>query len=398
MSFTKFSNSQQLIDYISKNSSFFSTDADLVTEEISDGNLNYVYRVKDNQGQSLIVKQTPPYIRVIGEGWPLTQDRLRIEHNSLKLTTERCPEIVPEIYHYDSDSSVILMQDIGDHHNLRELLINRTKLPLLADQLGSFLATMKFYTSGMGIESTDHKALVKNSQNPELCKIHEEVFFWDPFCDHERNDINPLLRETAEKLWADNELKREVAILKRRYMSDTEALLHGDLHTGSVFATSDSCKVIDMEFAFCGPAGFDTGVLLANFLLNYCGQANLPGSEEQRADYQAWLLNTVAALWQSFSQKLSQLMQSHNLDPSLSNASYQQWYLQQLWQDTLGYAGVEMTRRTIGIAHVADLMNIEDPAHRAESEKLSLKIAQMLIVNRREINDSLQLAEQIRAL
>ena len=398
MSFSGFSNLQQVIGYVKEQSDYFQSTADLSVEEISDGNLNYVYRVRDSAGNSLILKQTPPYIRVIGEGWPLTQDRLRIEHNSLKQAAERCPERVPRIYHYDADNYVLLMEDIGDHQNLRELLINRVKLPELAQQLGDYLAATKFYSSGMGIESQQHKQLVKESQNPDLCKIHEEVFFWDPFCDHERNDINPLVRGDAEALWCDAQLKQEVAILKRRYMSDTEALLHGDLHTGSVFAKPDSCKIIDMEFAFCGPAGFDSGVLLANFLLNYCGQQNLPGTITERQDYQAWLLQTITTFWHSFSTALSDLMQNNNLDPSLAEPEYQQWYLQQLWQDTLGYAGIEMTRRTIGIAHVADLMNIEDPKQRAESERMALKLARALIVKRSAITSPEQLSSLISEL
>lgn len=398
MPFSEFSDQQQIIDYVTQHIDYFTDDSTLQVTELSDGNLNYVYRISDAGGNSLILKQTPPYIRVIGDGWPLTQDRARIEYNSLKRTAERCPQRVPKMYHYDAEHCVILMQDIGDHDNLRELMIQRVRLPDLAAQLADYLAVTKFYGSGMGLASGEHKQLVRESQNPDLCQIHEEVFFLDPFCDHERNDVNPALRDEAEAFWQNNDLKREVAILKRRYMSDTEALLHGDLHTGSVFANQNSCKVIDMEFAFCGPAGFDTGVLLANFLLNYCGQNNLPGDADERAGYQDWLLMTISELWQQFSQRFSNLMQQHCVDPSLSDAGYQQWYLQQLWQDTLGYAGVEISRRTVGIAHVADIASIESETARADSERLALKIAESLILGRSEIQSPAQLADTVRQL
>lgn len=398
MAFSQFSDQQQIIDYVRSYSDYFPATADLQVTELSDGNLNYVYRINDTEGNSLILKQTPPYIRVIGEGWPLTQDRARIEYNSLKHTADRCPGSVPAVYHYDAEHCVILMQDIGDHHNLREQLIARVKLPELANQLAEYLATTKFYGSGMGLPSAAHKQLVKESQNPELCQIHEEVFFLDPFCNHERNDVNPALQSEAEAYWQNSDLKREVAILKRRYMSDTEALLHGDLHTGSVFANQNGCKVIDMEFAFCGPAGFDTGVLLANLLLNYCGQRNLPGDAEERADYQDWLLTTLTELWQAFSQRFTALMQTQCVDPSLSDTGYQQWYLQQLWQDTLGYAGVEMSRRILGIAHVADIAAIASESDRADSERLALQIAERLILDRSIIQSAPQLADTVRQL
>jgi len=398
MSFIKFSGNNQIISFVRNHSDMFPEHSALEVEEISDGNLNYVYRVSDSSGKSLIVKQAPPYIRVIGDGWPLTQDRIRIEQQSLQFTALHCPKIVPEVYHYDSQHCVILMQDIGDHDNLRQLLIDRTELPQIAKQLGNYLAQMMFRSSSMGMESTAHKALVKQSQNPQLCKISEEVYFWDPFCDHERNDVNPLLKPEAEVIWSNQNLKREVAQLKRRFMSDTEALIHGDLHTGSVFATSESCKVIDPEFSFCGPIGFDTGVLFANLLLNYAGQQNLPGDSRERKAYQNWLLLTLGDIWQQFSAQFDSLMTTETLDPSLSDPGYQQWYLQQIWQDSLGYAGVEMTRRTIGIAHVADIMNIEDPELRADSERLSLQIATMLILQRNTLNTPKQLDDAINQL
>ena len=33
-------------------------------------------------------------------------------------------------------------------------------------------------------------------------------------------------------------------------MNNAQALLHGDLHTGSIFANEQGVKVIDPEFAF----------------------------------------------------------------------------------------------------------------------------------------------------
>ncbi len=51
---------------------------------------------------------------------------------------------------------------------------------------------------------------------------------------------------------------------------DAQALIHGDLHTGSIMVNEQDTKVIDPEFAFYGPMGFDVGTLLANLLLNLC--------------------------------------------------------------------------------------------------------------------------------
>lgn len=42
-------------------------------EEIGDGNLNLVFKIYDNRGKSrVVVKQALPYVRCVGESWPLT--------------------------------------------------------------------------------------------------------------------------------------------------------------------------------------------------------------------------------------------------------------------------------------------------------------------------------------
>ena len=65
--------------------SLFSSEAPLVCEEIGDGNLNYVFRVTDGSGEKgIIIKQALPYAKVIGESWPLTLKRAKIEASALK--------------------------------------------------------------------------------------------------------------------------------------------------------------------------------------------------------------------------------------------------------------------------------------------------------------------------
>ena len=55
-------------------------------------------------------------------------------------------------------------------------------------------------------------------------------------------------------------------------MTQSQSLLHGDLHTGSIMVSKNETKIIDPEFAFYGPMGFDIGALIANLLMNYFSQ------------------------------------------------------------------------------------------------------------------------------
>ncbi len=78
-------------------------DEPLICEEIGDGNLNLIFRVRSerDRARSVIVKQALPYVRLVGESWPLSPKRAQIESNALTVEGRLCPDLVPRLYHYD---------------------------------------------------------------------------------------------------------------------------------------------------------------------------------------------------------------------------------------------------------------------------------------------------------
>ncbi|KAK8966466.1 Methylthioribose kinase 1 [Platanthera guangdongensis] len=52
----------------------------------------------------------------------------------------------------------------------------------------------------------------------------------------------------------------------------SQALIHGDLHTGSIMVTTESTQVIDPEFAFYVPMGFYIGEFVGNLILEFFSQ------------------------------------------------------------------------------------------------------------------------------
>jgi 5-methylthioribose kinase len=48
--------------------------------------------------------------------------------------------------------------------------------------------------------------------------------------------------------------------------------------------------------------------------------------------------------------------------------------------DTLGFCGIEMHRRILGLAHNADFERIEDPARRATCEARALALGRQLML------------------
>jgi 5-methylthioribose kinase len=62
---------------------------------------------------------------------------------------------------------------------------------------------------------------------------------------------------------------RAVAAARSRFCTVRATLLHGDLHSGSVMVPSvgeGTARIIDPEFAFVGPVGFDLGLVLGSLL------------------------------------------------------------------------------------------------------------------------------------
>ena len=211
-------------------------------------------------------------------------------------------------------------------------------------------------------------------------------------CDTNHWTPSTQIDTIAKKLREDSEIKTAAAKLKGKFLTTTQALLHGDLHSGSVMVKEGSTYVIDPEFAFYGPMGFDVGAILANIALAYFAQS----ADSSRGEYQGWLLEQMVALHSGFTSKFltlwdatmadssadSELFRSivFNVSDSSSTKMAQKKYMSSLWADTLGFMGMKMIRRIVGIAHVEDLESIKDEVKRADCEVCALNLGISLVV------------------
>ncbi|QIP92909.1 S-methyl-5-thioribose kinase [Serratia fonticola] len=365
-------------------------------DEIGDGNLNLVFKIRDADGVSrVIVKQALPYVRCVGESWPLTLDRARIEAETLLIHGALCPRHTVQVLHHDPELAVMVQEDLSDHHIWRNELVKGRYYPLAAGQLAEYLAQTLFHTSDFYQTAQLKKAEVSRFTNPELCQITEDLFFSDPYQDHERNQFDEALLPQVQALRNNAALKLAVAGLKHRFLSKAEALLHGDIHSGSIFVAEGKLKAIDAEFGFYGPIGFDIGTALGNLLLNYCGLPGLFGPRDAAAGREQ-RLQDVRELWLIFTDRFLALCHQHSRDATLALPGYAEQFLQQVWTDAVGYCGTELIRRTIGLAHVADLDSITDVEMRAECQRNALNLGRALIVNAPHIEHIDALLARIR--
>lgn len=378
---------EEAVDYAKTMLDFFQEDAQLSCKEIGDGNLNYVFKVVDQKNnQSVIIKQAGPIARISDE-FKLSPDRNRIESEILQMQNDLAPGFVPEVYKYDPVMNCCVMEDLSDHEIMRTALIKHRKFPLFADHISTFLVNTLLSTSDVVVEHKEKKELVKKFINPELCEISEDLVFTEPFYDCPRNEVFAGTRDfVREHIWNDEKLVLETAKLKFDFMTNAQSLLHGDLHTGSVFIKEDSTKVIDPEFAFYGPAGYDVGNVVAHLIFAYANAKFTIEDENTKNEYMNHLISTIKDVVDLFNKKFLAFWDEHATEHTAKYAGYKEYYLSTVIKDTSAVAGLELIRRIVGLAQVKDITLISNPDSRVLAEKICLTIGKTFILNRDAMN------------
>lgn len=369
------------------------------SREVGDGNLNLVFIVSNKAGsQGVVVKGALPYVRMIGESWPLALNRIFFEYSALLEEARWVPEFVPKVFRFSEKHAAIIMEYLPPPHIiLRKGLIQGVEYPRLAQDTASFLARTLFNTSDLHADAEQkRKGVALFSNNHAMCAITEQVIFTEPYMVADNNRwTSPQLDGIAKAIRESSALKKAILALKYKFQNETQALLHADLHTGSVMATPESTKMIDPEFGFYGPMGFDVGAVIANLFLAYYAQDGQEEAAGARAAYKKWILAQIKTLWTEFATKFVDLWTAEHSNKAskaavcppgylsaVDLAATQAAYMETLLADTLGFAGAKMIRRIVGVAHVEDLESIADPDKRASCEKRAIHLAHYLMTTR----------------
>lgn len=84
--------------------------------------------------------------------------------------------------------------------------------------------------------------------------------------------------------------------MQAKFIERRQALLHGDMHTGSLMVTQDTTYAIDAEFAVYGPIAFDVGKFMANLLLAFFALDGHSSGADTRSKQRGWLYQVAAHL------------------------------------------------------------------------------------------------------
>eukprot|EP01036_Dinobryon_divergens_P034543 gene34543-44648_t len=117
-------------------------DEEIKVAEVGDGNLNFVYIIEGPTEKKLVIKQALPYVRCVGESWPLTLERAAFEHAALV----------------------------------------EQQITTWAKDLGIFLGKSLFGSSAIALAGAVLRSRVEKwSRNTAMCALTEKVIFTDPY-------------------------------------------------------------------------------------------------------------------------------------------------------------------------------------------------------------------------
>ena len=377
---------KDVIDYIKETTDLFDKDAKLQSKEIGDGNINYIYKVWDENGKSVVVKQADELLRTSQR--PLDVDRNRIEAEVLELQGKLSGGMTPTLYKYDSNVNCIVMEDISRFDNLRQALLERRIFPKFAEQISTFMVKTLLNTTDLVLNPDDKKHNVRKYINKDLCEISEDLVFTEPYNDYKGRNIvlDENLSFVKENVYDDKNLNLEAAKLKDRFKNYSQALIHGDLHSGSIFITEDELKVIDPEFAFYGPMGYDVGNVIGNLFFSLTNAYVTEDIEDEKIkDFIEFLEGSIKDIYDLFIKKFKEEYKKNVTDPLSKTDEFLEWYLSEVLSDTAGVAGLEIMRRVVGDSKVIEITSIKDIEKRVKLERILILTSKDFILNREKI-------------
>lgn len=324
-----------IIDFVKDNLDYFRSDAALNVDEIGDGNINYVFRIwDDSTGKSLVVKQADKKLK--SSGRPLGVYRNKIEVEILKIQNHFAPGKVPQVYHYNEPMCALTMEDISDFKNLRIALLEGNRYENFSQEITDFLVQVLVSTTDLLMDRHLKKDWVKKFTNVELCDISEDLVFTEPYYNYKNRNIITEGNEAFvnQVLYADEHLKKEVGVLRNTFMNVSQALIHGDLHSGSIFINETGIRIIDPEFAFYGPIGYDVGNVIGNLFFSF---ANKVVMEPNHTDFISWIKRTIAEIFDQFKAKAIHKLKTEIHFP-LYNECFIDDYVTAVMSDTVGMA------------------------------------------------------------
>lgn len=325
----------------------------LSVRDVSNGiNMVFFISFEPSIHPPLILKQALPFFREHIEE-KLSQRRIDMEREAYSFFAKYIAEQIPKIYYSSTLMKLIIMEFISDALPLADAFKYRIKHPTLTKDIAHFLAHTLFYSSSFFLRSHEKRELVTLfNANSDICHLTEEYIFTRRV-PQERRALKSSLSDTLfkELLTTDRELQKNILELKYKFMSRSDSLIHGDFKPGAILLKEHKACVIDFEFAFVGPFGYDMGSFLYSLIAAVVSFSLYQDTE----DYQEWLLESIVETYRGFESELlkiwsidieSALTSSDSLDATLFE-HYKESVIVEILQESIGFAAVQISAKMI---------------------------------------------------
>jgi 5-methylthioribose kinase len=316
-------------------------DRAIMIEEIGNGNLNRVFRIGSGN-RTIIVKYAPPFVSTLGAVSPLSTVRNAIEAAAYQLHRKAAPGVLPAVLGQSRNHSMLALEDLADMRDWRSILLEGEPDPAVADAVGTYLGQIAARTGALCLSTQRANRLKHRFTNSAMQRFTEREVFVTPYRSDEVSNWPGELSDVAERIRRDSRAISQTNRARWLFRTSAEAILHGDLHTGSVMVgAATRPRVIDLEFAFPGPIAFDAGTFTAHLLLARIRRAVL-GRDTGSSD------ESAGAFWDAFVTSL--------------RSSASEWIGDSFVRDLLDhsrlFAATEILRRVGGRFHTEDFTSL----------------------------------------
>ena len=347
-----------------------------------DGHINYVFKVKGLM-KSYVLKQGLADPRNLNGGTTVASYRNEAECDTMRILHEIVPEYVPEILYQDRENHIFIMEFIENLKAVRFQLIKENQIANLGLEVGDFLARSAFYTSEFYLDRAKFRSLQSRFENTELRQIMEDGIFLNRF----GTDLNQEAYHQWERfrqITDDPACQTNRLALRRTFMTHSDCLIHADFHTSNVFLSDDGLKMLDFEFSFMGPFGYDMGYFTGSLIAAYCAACfkEYP-SEEERKQCKVYLLSTIKMLFESYNHTFISCWNANAKDEYKGQQGLQEILLTEMLQDSVGYTAITNWCRTTDTWSLPEYRAIEDEDNRRYAMTMAVLLDHELILNRK---------------
>ncbi len=341
-------------------------------EEDGDGYVNHIFRIRTGK-EALAVKQGLPLARI--SQMPMDICRNKLEYDAMRIRYSIVPEYTPALKFHDPENNIFVMEDVS-HLSISRFQFNKNVMfENFGRMCGECAARTEFYTSEYFLDRSRYRELMYRFDNTPMRRIMEDGMFLDMFQEPIEDRLGPEFAHFAELFSRDSRYVTELFKLRRSYMSHADALIHADYHTSNILASDDEMKVIDMEFSFMGPFGYDIGYLTGNLISQYCAACFKPfACAEERSTFKAYLLATIKRLYYTYFLTFTNCWNEDCKLRYKDQNGLRRSIMDEVMVDSVGYASMVNWFRSASVISYPDFDVIEDIEARRHAVTLSLMI------------------------